>query len=433
VILEMQGISKAFNGVQALQNVKLQLREGEALALVGENGAGKSTLMNILAGIHEADEGEILINGKHVKISSPLASQKMGIGIIHQELHLIPHMTIAENVFLGRESRKMGLFADRKQIVEKTQQLLQSFHLNLDPNARIHTLSIGEQQIVEIVKALSLNAKILIMDEPTAVLEERESQQLFELIRKFKARGTAIVYISHRLSELKLFCDHITILRDGQYVTTQPMPGLNEHEIANLMVGRELSELYPVKSSEFGEVILKVKQLTRAPFFNNVSFDVRKGEVIGFSGLVGAGRTELARTLFGDWQPHSGKIFWKGQKIAWRSPIDAVEAGIGFATEDRKQTGLFLDMSLKHNVTMTNPRKISKWQFIRAQSENALVEQKLKELKIKAKHITQPVKSLSGGNQQKIVIAKWLPIASSLFWMNRQEALMWVLRVKFTI
>ncbi|BFT74517.1 sugar ABC transporter ATP-binding protein [Paenibacillus sp. P36] len=414
-MLVMKNISKAFNGMNALANVNLVLKRGEVLALVGENGAGKSTLMKILAGIHEPDEGEILLDGKQVKIHSPTSSQKLGIGIIHQELNLISHMTVAENVFLGREPRKLGIFTDKENMVAETRQLLESFHLDLDPNAKIHSLSIGQQQIVEIVKALSLDASILIMDEPTAVLEERESARLFELIRKFKERGTSIIYISHRLNELRLFCDTVTVMRDGQHVTTLPMSELTERSIANLMVGRELNELFPSKASKFGEEVLKVENLSLKPYFDNVNFSIRKGEVVGFSGLVGAGRTELARTLFGDWKPDTGRVYWKGKQVHLRNPVDAVALGFGFATEDRKQSGLFLDMSIAQNITIAVPKKVSKWQVINRKTEDQTVDRKVKELNIKVNKVTQPVKSLSGGNQQKVVIAKWLATDCELF------------------
>lgn len=415
MLLEMRGISKKFFDVKALNQVNFNLMPGEAHAIVGENGAGKSTLMKILAGIYQPDEGDIIVHGKLVSISSPNVSKRLGISIIHQELNLIPHMSVAENIFLGREPRKAGLFSDFGRMVRETTTLLESFGMQLDPNALICSLSIGEQQIVEIAKAMSMQAEILIMDEPTAVLEEKEAQKLFELIHQFKSKGVAIIYISHRLNELKRFCDRITVLRDGQFVTTLPMEGLTEREIANLMVGRELSDLYPDKRQRFGDEILRVEQLTRKPNFEDVSFSVRRGEIVGFAGLIGAGRTELVRTIFGDWQPDAGAVYWKGEKAAFRSPLDAVKAGIGFATEDRKRTGLFLDLSITQNVSVTCSRKVSKWSFIRRKLEKQFVEQKVNELNVKANKRTAPVKNLSGGNQQKIVLAKWIAADSELF------------------
>jgi len=415
MVLEMIGINKGFFNVKALKNVSLNLQKGEVHALVGENGAGKSTLMKILAGIYQPDEGEIRLNGKQVILSSPNVSQNYGISIIHQELNLIPNMTVAENIFLGREPKKLGLFSNIHHMNRETKKLLERFDLNLDPNAIVSSLSIGEQQIVEIAKAMSRNAEILIMDEPTAVLEEREVQKLFDLIYQFKNQGVSIIYISHRLNELKRFCDRLTVLRDGQYVKTLPMEGLTEKEIANLMVGRELNELYPAIRNTIGEEILRVESLTRKPNFEDVSFSVKRGEIIGFAGLIGAGRTELVRTIFGDWRPDGGAIFWKGKKTDFRSPEDAVKAGIGFATEDRKHTGLFLDMSVSQNISVTCTRKVSKWHFIRKQVEGKLVQRNIEQLNVKVNKITNPVKNLSGGNQQKVVLAKWMAAESELF------------------
>ncbi|URN94429.1 MAG: sugar ABC transporter ATP-binding protein [Candidatus Pristimantibacillus lignocellulolyticus] len=415
MVLEMIAINKSFQSVKALNNVNMNLLKGEVHALVGENGAGKSTLMKILAGIYQPDEGEIRLNGKQVALSSPTVSQNYGISIIHQELNLIPHMTVTENIFLGREPKKLGVFSNIQQMKKETEKLLERFDLKLDPDAMIASLSIGEQQIVEIAKAISMNAEILIMDEPTAVLEEREVQKLFDLIQQFKTQGVSIIYISHRLNELKHFCDRLTVLRDGQFVQTLPMDGLTEKEIASLMVGRELNELYPVIRHSIGEEILRVEGLTRKPNFENVSFSVKRGEIIGFAGLIGAGRTELVRTIFGDWRADKGTIFWKGKQTEFRSPVDAVLAGIGFATEDRKHTGLFLDMSVSENISVTCTRKVSKWNFIRKRSEGKLVQKKIAQLNVKVNKITSPVKNLSGGNQQKVVLAKWIAADSELF------------------
>ncbi|MFF2481450.1 sugar ABC transporter ATP-binding protein [Paenibacillus sp. NPDC058071] len=415
MVLEMRNISKSFFNVKALQAVDLDLRKGEVHALVGENGAGKSTLMKILAGIYQPDEGEIWLNGELVALSSPTVSQRHGISIIHQELNLIPYMTVAENIFLGRERKRLGLFSNIGEMIRETEKLIARFELDLNPRALVSSLSIGERQIVEIAKAISMNAEILIMDEPTAVLEEREAQKLFDLIQQFKSEGVSIIYISHRLNELKRFCDRITVLRDGGYVCTSPIEGLSEKEIANLMVGRELNDLYPAVREQFGEELLRVEGLTRRPSFEDVSFSVRRGEIIGFAGLIGAGRTELAHTLFGDWKPDSGIVYWKGKPVSFRQPAEAVKAGIGFATEDRKDTGLFLNMSVSQNVSVTCPDKISRWSFLRKQSESRLVQQNVEQLRVKAPKLNRPVKNLSGGNQQKVVLAKWLAAESELF------------------
>ncbi|QJD83942.1 sugar ABC transporter ATP-binding protein [Cohnella herbarum] len=418
MILEMKGISKTFYGVKALQDVSFGLRKAEVHALVGENGAGKSTLMKVLAGIHMPDEGEIAIKDKHVEIGSPQQSQKLGIAIIHQELNLIPDMSVAENIFLGREQKMAGVFSNFKAMAEQTRRLLDQFGLRLNPGAKISSLSIGERQIVEIAKALSMNSEILIMDEPTAVLEEREANQLFELIRRFKERGVSIIYISHRLHELKGFCDRITVLRDGKHVTTRELEGLSEREIANLMVGRELKEMYPARPERFGEELLKVEGLTLAPYFEDIHFRVRSGEIVGFAGLIGAGRTELMRTLFGDWKAQSGTVIWRGKPVRVRHPLDAVKLGFGFATEDRKGSGLLMEMNVAHNMTLSNPNKVSRWNLIRRKSESIIVNEKIRELNIKAKSLNGPIKHLSGGNQQKVVIAKWLVSDTELFIMD---------------
>lgn len=415
MILEMKAISKSFFGVKALSGVDFQLKKGEVHALVGENGAGKSTLMKILSGEQQPDEGKIFLHGKPVEISSPIVSQRLGISIIHQELNLIPHMTVAENIFLGRERRKLGMLADFNYLVRETKKLLERFQLDLDPKAKIYQLSIGQQQIVEIAKALSMNAEILIMDEPTAVLEERESARLFELIRQFKKQGVSIIYISHRLHELKLFCDRMTVLRDGEHVSTRAVEGITEQQIANLMVGRELSDFYPPKREVFGEIMLQVENATRKPYFENVSFHVRKGEIVGFAGLIGAGRTELFRTIFGDWKLESGKVIWKGGETNFRNPKDAIRSGFGFATEDRKQLGLFMEMNIAQNITAACSTKISRLQFIRRKQEERIVKRKMEDLNVKALQSNSTVKHLSGGNQQKVVIAKWLASDSELF------------------
>lgn len=417
-MLAMKGITKQFYGVKALEDVSFELRKGEVHALVGENGAGKSTLMKVLAGIYSPDEGTIELNGRTIQIGSPQQSQKHGFAIIHQELNLVPYMSVAENIFLGRERRTAGVFSNFRAMVEETRRLLDQFGLALDPEAKVSTLSIGEMQIVEIVKALSVNSEVLIMDEPTAVLEEREAGRLFELIRRFKAQGVSIVYISHRLHELKGICDRITVLRDGRNVVTRELEGLTERDISNLLVGRELKDMYPARLSRFGEELLKVEGLTLAPHFENISFSIRSGEIVGFAGLIGAGRTELMRTLFGDWQAQRGTVEWKGKPVAIRNPLDAVRLGFGFATEDRKGSGLLLEMNAAHNMTLASPAKISRWQLIRRKSESEIVGDKIRELNIKAKSLNGPVKHLSGGNQQKVVIAKWLVSDTELFIMD---------------
>jgi ABC-type sugar transport system ATPase subunit len=417
VLLEMKAISKSFHGITVLHNVHFRLREGEVHALVGENGAGKSTLMKILAGIYEPEEGEVLLRGQKVYIDSPTVSQRLGISVIHQELNLVPYMTVAENIFLGREPNKKG-WLSYDHMVKGTVQLLGQLGLDLNPKAYVHSLSIGEQQIVEIAKALSIHADILIMDEPTAVLTEYEASKLFQLIEKLKKQGVGIVYISHRLSEIKRVCDRMTVLRDGQLVTTCDTDEVTERDIANLMVGRELQNLYPEKPDRIGNEVLRVEKLSKAPYFHNVSFRLRRGEIVGFAGLIGAGRTELVRAIFGDIRPDAGKVYVQGEEVHIRSPANAIQHGIGFSTEDRKKTGLFMDLSVGQNVILPSLNNVSRMSFVNRRRERALVKKKVEELKIKLNHLNQPVKNLSGGNQQKVVLAKWLLAETELFFLD---------------
>jgi ABC-type sugar transport system ATPase subunit len=417
LILEMKAISKVFYGVKALDDVHFDLQKGEVHALLGENGAGKSTLMKILAGIHQPEEGEVLLHGKAIHIASPSASQRLGISIIHQELNLNPYMTVAENIFMGREPRRLG-FVDFSRMEKETVALLDQLGLEINPKERVASLSIGEQQIVEIAKALSLRSEILIMDEPTAVLTERESDKLFKLIDRLKRQGVAIIYISHRLNELKHFCDRMTVLRDGKHVTTRVFGDITEREIANLMVGRELKELFPEKPAEFGQDLLRVDGLTCEPYFRDISFSLRKGEILGFSGLIGAGRTEMASAIFGDKRIQAGTIQYQGKPFKARSPSEAVRSGLGFATEDRKQSGLLLEMSVAQNTTLPSLKRISRFGFIRRSVERDVVNRKVQELKIKVNEIDRPVKHLSGGNQQKVVLAKWLVAETELFFLD---------------
>ncbi|MEK8129195.1 sugar ABC transporter ATP-binding protein [Paenibacillus filicis] len=413
----MKTVTKSFFGVKALDQVNFNLQKGEVHALLGENGAGKSTLMKMIAGIHEPDEGEMILRGQPVRMTSPSVSQQHGISIIHQELNLNPYMSVAENIFIGREPHRLG-FVDFAKMESESVKLLEQLGLEISPKAKVSTLSIGEQQIIEIIKALSLQAEILIMDEPTAVLTERESEKLFALIHQLKRQGVAIIYISHRLNELKLFCDRMTVLRDGKHVITREFGGITEREIANLMVGRELKDLYPAKPSRFGPEMLRVEGLTSEPHFREISFQLRKGEILGFAGLIGAGRTELASAIFGGKPVHAGKVYYQGQEVKVTSPIRAVRYGFGFATEDRKQTGLLLEMSVAHNMTLPSLNKISRFGFIRRKAEQEVVREKIGELGIKVNQMEHPVKHLSGGNQQKVVLAKWLVAETELFFLD---------------
>ncbi|SHM94974.1 sugar ABC transporter ATP-binding protein [Gracilibacillus kekensis] len=417
MILEMKGIIKKFGNVVAINEVDFQLNEGEVHALVGENGAGKSTLMKIIAGVYQPDSGEIFVQGKKAAISSPSESQKLGISIIHQELNLIPYLTVSENIFLGREPKNLG-FVDYKKMKRNTLELIKQFDLDLNPKALVKDLSIGEQQVVEILKALSLKPDILIMDEPTAVLTEKETSKLFELMQLLKKRNVSIIYISHRLPELKIICDKFTVLRDGKWVKTAEIQDFTEHDIANLMVGRELEDMYPSVPANIGKEILRVEGLTQSGHFNNINFSLKQGEILGFSGLIGAGRSELANAIFGGDPADEGEVYWKGKKIKYKSPIKAVQDGFGFATEDRKETGLILDMSIANNITLPSLKKYKRAGFVNKKSEYRDIQQQIKDLNIKLYNMYQAVKNLSGGNQQKVVLAKWLVADTEIFFFD---------------
>ncbi|MBB6284703.1 sugar ABC transporter ATP-binding protein [Geobacillus subterraneus] len=411
LLLKMEGIYKSFPGVQALSNAQFELRAGEVHALVGENGAGKSTLMKILTGIYQRDEGRIIYNGEEVEIPNPKKAQELGIGIIHQELNLIPDLTVAQNIFIGREPRKaVRLFVNENEINYKTKQLLDQLNLDLDSKETVSNLTVAKQQMVEIAKALSFNTRVLIMDEPTAALTESEIEALFKIINQLRKKGVGIVYISHRMEELKRITDRITVMRDGCYIGTVETKDVSIDEIISMMVGREVYiSAKPGMGTVGTERVLEVKNLGRKGVFENVSFYLRKGEILGFAGLMGAGRTEVARAIFGADPIDTGEIYVKGKKVEIKSPADAVRYGIGYLSEDRKRFGLMLEMDVKTNIAIASFKK-----FLRSlgwvdDGKIADVSTKMVEsLKIKTPNIDQQVKFLSGGNQQKVVISKWL-------------------------
>lgn len=408
-MIEMSGISKAFNGNVVLNNVQFTLKEGEIHALMGENGAGKSTLMKILSGIYTKDSGEIKVDGQVVNFKSPKDAEKHGIVVIHQELNILPDLTVAENLFLGKEKTygKFGILKT-KEMEKETSELLSKLGLNVNPKMRAGDLSVGKQQIIEIAKAISSNAKYIIMDEPTAALTDREIHTLFKTIRELKAKGISFVYISHRMEEIFAICDRITILRDGQYVGVRNIPETTFDEIVSMMVGRELGERFPERHCEIGEVKLEVRNLSSNGLFENVSFTVRKGEVVGVAGLMGAGRTEVAETIFGYRKAHKGDIIIDGKKVSIKSPIDAMKQKIGYVTEDRKIKGLVLDFSIQENISLANLKKVSSSGIVNKDKESKLVNQYIEQLRIRTSSPKQSAKSLSGGNQQKVVLAKWL-------------------------
>jgi len=408
----MEGIDKSFPGVRALENCRFELWPGEVHALVGENGAGKSTLMKVLTGVFQKDAGRIIYKGKEVKIPNPRVAQELGISIVHQELNLMPHLTVAQNIFIGREARRKGLslFLDEESMNERAQELLDLFHINIDPRIRVKELTVAKQQMVEIAKALSFNAEVLIMDEPTAALSEAEVEELFRILRKLKEKGMGIIYISHRLEELKEIADRVTVMRDGHYIGTLDIHEATIDKIINMMVGRNI---YETSSREHidkeTEVVLEVKNLNRGREIRDVSFKLKKGEILGLAGLVGAGRTEVARAIFGADSVESGEVYVRGQRVRIKSPADAIRHGIAYLSEDRRRYGLMLGLSVEDNVVLPSMSEFLRFNFFvhRKKSKERCAEY-VDKLRIKTPTLAQKVKNLSGGNQQKVIVAKWL-------------------------
>ncbi|MEK5323218.1 sugar ABC transporter ATP-binding protein [Aeribacillus sp. FSL M8-0254] len=411
-LLRMEGISKSFPGVKALSKVRLDLNYGEVLALVGENGAGKSTLMKILSGVYQKDEGEIYLEGNKVEIPNAKAAQEMGISIIHQELNLMPDLTVAQNIFIGREPRTgFNFFLKEKELNEKTAELLEKLNINLNPKETVSDLTVAKQQMVEIAKTLSYNAKIIVMDEPTAALTESEIKTLFDLIENLKNKGVGIIYISHRMEELKVISDRITVMRDGQYIDTLYTKDTDMKKVISLMVGRHIQdESRPTTTvSKEAETVLEVKNLSTKNLLENISFTLKKGEILGFAGLMGAGRTEVARAIFGADKIDEGQIFINGKEVKINKPEDAVKHGIAYLSEDRKRYGLMLEMDVNSNILISSLSNYVNWlTFVNDSKGYVTSEEYVKSLKIKTPSIKQLAKNLSGGNQQKIVIAKWL-------------------------
>ena len=410
LLVEMDGISKDFPGVQALRSCRFELRRGEIHALVGENGAGKSTLMKILAGVYRRDAGRIRLNGADVDIPTPRAAQQLGISIIHQELSLMPHLTAAQNIFIGREPRaRIPFVIDQRKLNEDARTLFQSLNLKVDPQAKVGKLSVAQQQMVEIAKALSYSAQVLIMDEPTATLTDTEIDELFRIIRAVKANGVGVVHISHRLEELKLISDRVTVMRDGQYIATVDTKDASIDRIISMMVGRTIYEAARETPTANPEVVLDVRGLNRGRMVRDVSFNLRRGEILGLAGLVGAGRTEVARAVFGADRPDSGTILVHGKVARIHSPADAVHLGIGYLSEDRKRFGLAVGMDVETNIVLATLRKFADaFGRVDFRKTRATAEQRVHRLGIKTPSIKQKVRNLSGGNQQKVVIAKWL-------------------------
>lgn len=410
-LISVRNLNKSFPGVHALKDVHFDLYSGEVHTLVGENGAGKSTLMKVLAGVYQKDSGEILVNGKPAEIPNPRAAQRLGISIIHQELNLMNHLTAAQNIFIGREPKKyLGLFLDEKQLNSKTQDLFSLLKMDIDPRVKIGELTIAKQQMTEIVKALSYNAKVLIMDEPTAALNEIEIEELFGIIRHLRAQGVGIIYISHRMDELFRISDRITIMRDGQYIDTLKVSETNLDHVISLMVGRKIYESAPqIDLAVNRQVVLKVSGLNQGKTLKNVSFEARKGEILGFAGLMGAGRTETARAVFGADPIDSGEIMVNEEKVTIKHPSDAVRHGIGYLSEDRKRYGLAVGMDIETNIALASMQSFTSFGgFINTKATRKAGSDMVQKLSIRTPSLRQKAKYLSGGNQQKVVVAKWL-------------------------
>jgi ribose transport system ATP-binding protein len=408
IILKMEHIRKEFPGVVALDDVHFDLRRGEVHILLGENGAGKSTLVKILSGAYRKTSGQIRLNGKATEIQHPHQAQELGISIIYQEFNLVPHLSAAENIFLGRERIRAGGFIDQKGALSESLRILDGLGIAIDVRRAVGELGVAQQQMVEVAKALSQDARILIMDEPTSALTEHEIKELFAAIRQLKAKGVAVIYISHRLEELFEIGDRVTVLRDGKYVGTHDIKDVSKSELITMMVDRELNEHFPKEKADPGEEVLRIENLSTKDMLCDINLSLRRGEVLGIAGLLGSGRTELARALFGIDRINSGTITIRGEERSIKSPRQAINQGIGFLTEDRKSQGLIMVLSLKDNICLPSVDQFSRLGFVNVKAEAKAADQSVQDLRIKTPSIAQQVMNLSGGNQQKVVISKWL-------------------------
>lgn len=408
-ILELDNITKEFPGVKALDNIQLKIKKGSVHALMGENGAGKSTLMKIIFGIYTPDAGTIKFKGNEIKLTGPKDALSRGISMIHQELTPVPYMTVAENIFLGREPviGKTG-WVNNKKMVNDAKTLFESLNINIDPNTKMKELSIANMQMIEIATAISYNADLIIMDEPTSAITDKEVDHLFEIIRSLQKKGVSIIYISHKMDEIFKICDEITVFRDGQYIGTREAKELDQDSLIHMMVGREIKQVFHKEKAHIGEVALAVKNLTRKGKFRNVSFDVRKGEILGIAGLMGSGRTEIIESVFGIEPPDAGEIFVNGQKVQIQKPQDAIKYKIGLLTEDRKLTGAFLPLSVKENMIISNLDPFLGMGLVNGKKVENICNEQVNRLNIKTPHIDQLIMNLSGGNQQKVLLARWL-------------------------
>jgi ABC-type sugar transport system ATPase subunit len=431
-LLRMEHISKAFPGVQALDDVSLSVGAGEILGLIGENGAGKSTLMKIVSGVYAADQGRIFMRGRPVQVQNPHHAQRLGVAIIYQEFNLMPNLTVMENIFVGREPGRFAL-VDRRRLRQQAQELLDRLGVRLSPTAIVRDLAVAEQQMVEIAKALSMKVQVIIMDEPTSALSEAEVQTLFGIMRDLKQHGISIIFISHRLEEVRSICDRVTVLRDGKNVGALDIADATEDAMIRLMVGRSLSEFFhqesapaPIAEPAAADIALEVRGLTRrgskvdpsAIVLDNVSFQLRRSEILGLAGLVGAGRTEVVRAIFGADARDTGEVYVNGELADIRSPLDAIRHGIGFVPEDRKAQGLILNQAVRMNLTLPSLDALTRFGFVNLAEEARRAQEYIGRLQIRTPSLDRVVRNLSGGNQQKVVISKWLMLKPKILIMD---------------
>ncbi len=406
-VLELHGITKIFPGVKALDQVEFNLKKGEIHALMGENGAGKSTFIKVIMGVHQAEEGQMLLDGQPVRFKSPKDAQKAGIAAIYQHVTAYPHLSVAENIFAGHLEKKLGVVQWNKMYRE-ADRLLQELNADFDSRALMGNLSVAQQQMVEIAKALSLNARIIIMDEPTAALTKRESEELYRITRKLRDEGVSIIFISHRFEDMYALATRVTVFRDSKYIGTYDVDGITNADLIKAMVGREITDLFPKPVVEIGEEVMRVENLSRTGYFKDVSFHVNKGEILGLTGLVGARRTEVVQTIFGAEKASSGTIYLNGEPVKIRKPIQAMKQGIGLLPENRQIEGLILDWGIGRNITLTELKQFSKLFFLNEKKENAKSKELAEQVDTKAVSVFDKASSLSGGNQQKVVVAKAL-------------------------
>ena len=416
VLLEMKGIGKTFPGVKALQGVSLTVREGQVHALLGENGAGKSTLIKILSGAYTKDEGQIFFEGKPVDIRGPHDAQALGIQTIYQEFNLARDLTIAENIFLGHLPKK-GVSVDWDKVKERSREILNTLGVDLPVDTMVSTLSVAEQQLVEIAKSLNRKTRILIMDEPSAVLGEKDLEKLFQVVRSLQSQGIGIIYISHRLKEIFELADEVTVLKDGRYIDTKLISEVTMDDLVKLMIGRDLKDVYPKREPVPGDVLLEVNNVSRSKLVHDVSFNLRAGEIVGFAGITGSGRTELVRTIFGA-DPFSGEMKVAGKPYKPHSPADAIKHGVALVTEDRKAQGLFLKLNVAINTTVSGLKQLTRFGILSLGKERALVKKMIQDLSIKTPGPNFIVVNMSGGNQQKVILARWLSVGTKIFIMD---------------